>query len=75
MHKQEDNDDRVPVTCDRNSPGELRKIGIIVVNLPLNKQHHHFLLFQINGGNGAKGAIEHLTLVIVDLLDNPISNL
>jgi len=45
------------------------------VNLPLNKQHHHFLLFQINGGNGAKGAIEHLTLVIFDLLDNPISNL
>jgi hypothetical protein len=44
------------------------------VNLPLNKQHHHFLLFQIDGDNGAKVAIEHLTLLVVDLLDNPISN-
>jgi hypothetical protein len=44
------------------------------VNLPLNKQHQHFLLFQIDGDNGAKIAIEHLTLLVVDLLDNPISN-
>ena len=63
-----------PVTCDRDSPGKPRKIGIIVLNLPLNKQHHHFLLFQIDGDFGTKVAIEHLRLLVVDLLDNPISN-
>src|SRR5258708_34004648 len=42
--------------------------------MPRCELHHDFLLVLVDGGNGAQVAIEDLTLVVIDLLDDPVAD-
>ena len=79
LHEQGKNHHRIftPLTfVDRHCPGQRQfgEIGVVVAHQPLSELHHHLLLFQIDGGDGAQVAIEDFSLVIVDLLDHSVSN-
>src|SRR5258708_6550499 len=54
---------------------QLGEIRVVVVHHSLVSIFHcHLLLFQINGHNRTQISVEHLSLVIVDLLNNSISS-
>src|SRR5690349_4102259 len=57
---------------DSPGKGQFRQIGVVVAHLPLCELHQDLLLFQVDRNNGAQISIEHLTLVVVDLLDHAI---
>src|SRR6266849_1688957 len=54
---------------------EFREIGIIVTDSSLvGELDDHFLLFQVDADYCAHISIEHLALVVVDLLNHPVAN-
>ena len=60
---------------DRHRPGQSQfgEIGVIVGHRSLHKLDHDLLFFQVNGGDRADIAIKNFALVVVDVLDHPVS--
>ena len=80
LHKQRQNDDRIFASLalvDGHGPGqrEFGEIGVVVADGSLiGKLHHHLLLFQVDAGHRPNIAVEHLALVVIDLLDHPVAH-
>ena len=79
LHEEGKDDDRVLaplafVYGHRPGQGDFSEVGVIVGHRAFRKLHHDLLFFQIDRGNGADIAIEDLALVVVDLLDYPVTH-
>src|SRR5690348_5420252 len=79
LHKQRKNDNRIFTALGlvyRHCPGQgqLSQISVIIGDSTLAKLDDHLLLFQIHRGDGAQISVKDLTLIVVNLLDDSISN-
>ncbi len=79
LHEQGHDDHWIlaPLTfVNGDGPGkrEFGEIGVVIADGSLvGKLHHHLLLFQIDAGHRSQIAVKDFPLVVIDLLDHPIT--